>query len=106
VQCAAETGFAISDKRDKPVDSAFAFGMIDLICADESVVQATYQGGYGVSRVKALVGIHLAGVIGVGGGLPAADVDCLESSCYHLHCLVAAHSSQRLDIVAGMQQLP
>jgi hypothetical protein len=80
--------------------------MMDLIGAGERVVQTAHQIGYRVGRVEALVGIHLTGVIGVGGDLPAAHVNGLQSGRNHLHRLVAAHGAQGGDVLLAVQQLP
>ena len=51
----------------------------------------------GVGRIEALVGIHRAGGVGVGGDLPAGEVDRLQAGPHHLHGLVAGHRAQRVD---------
>ena len=79
---------------------------MDLVGAGQRIVQPARQVGHRVGRVKALVGIHLARIIGVGGHLPAADIDGLQSGFHHLHRLVAGHRAQGVDVGAAVQHLP
>ncbi len=106
VQGAAEASFRVGDERSKPVDAVLALGVMDLVGPHQGIVQPATQVGYGVGRVEALVRIHLPGIVSVGRDLPAAHVDRLQTSRDHLHCLVAAHGSQGVDIAVGIQHFP
>ena len=106
VQRAAKSSFGVGDERNEPAHAVLAFGVMDLVGANQSVVQTAHQVGHGVGRIEALVGIHLAGVVGVGGDLPATDVDGLQAGSDHLHCLVAAHGAEGINVVLAIQQFP
>ena len=62
--------------------------------------------GDGVDRVQALVGVHLAGEVGVGGDLPAGEVDRLQARADLLDGLVAGARAERGDVRAVVQELP
>ena len=62
--------------------------------------------GAGIGRIKRLIGIHCAGDIGVGGNLPAGEIDRLEAAANHLHRLVAGDRAERVDIGSIIQQFP
>ena len=106
VERAAESGFGVGDERNEPAHAVLAFGVMDLVGAHQRVVQAAAQVGHRVRRIEALVGIHLAGVVGVGGDLPAADVDGLQPGGDHLHRLVAGHGAEGVDVLLAGQHLP
>src|SRR5262249_55057225 len=63
-------------------------------------------GGNGVRGIEALVGIDLAGEIGVGRHLPAREVDRLEAGADHLHRLIAGERAECRHIGPRAQQLP
>ena len=106
VQRAAKASLGVGDERNEPAHAVLAFGVMDLVGANQSVVQTAYQVGHRVRGIEALVGIHLAGIVGVGGDLPAADVDGLQPGRDHLHRLVAAHGAEGVDVLLAGQQLP
>ena len=106
VEVAAEARLAVGDDRDEPVDVVLALGVVDLVGALERGVDPAHDLGHGVDRVEALVGVHLAREVGVGGDLPAAQVDRLEPGAHLLHRLVAGAGAERGDVVALVQQLP
>ncbi len=58
-----------------------------------------------VRRIEALVGIRMAGEVGVGGDLPAGEVDRLQTRLHHLHGLRARERAERGDVLLGMQEL-
>src|SRR3984893_10635266 len=70
------------------------------------MVDAAAHMGNTVGRVKALIGIHLAGVVSIRRDLPSTDVNGLNTGLHLLHGLVAGHRAQRVDIGLGLQQLP
>ena len=67
---------------------------------------AAHHLGDAVDRVQALVGVHLAREVGVGGDLPAAEVDRLEAGADLLHGLVAGAGAERGDVRAVVQEVP
>ena len=50
-----------------------------------------------VGRIEALVRIRAAGEVGVGGDLPARQVDRLQARLDHLHGLASRHRAQGRD---------
>ena len=66
-----------------------ALGVVDLVGALQRAVDRAHDLGHGVDRVEPLVGVHLAREVGVGGDLPAAQVDRLEAGADLLDRLVA-----------------
>ena len=62
--------------------------------------------GHRVGRVEALVRVGLPGQVGVGGDLPAGQVDRLEPGPDLLHRLVAGQRAERVHVVLGVQQVP
>ena len=106
VQVAAEAGLHVGDDRDQPVDVVVALGVVDLVGAQQRAVDAANDLGDGVDRVEALVRVHLAREVRVGGDLPAAQVDRLEPGADLLDGLVAGRGAQRRDVVALVQQPP
>ena len=106
VQGAAESGFGIGHQRRQPMLAVAAFLVPDLVGAQQRVVDAAAKLRHGVGRIQALVGIDLAGGVGVAGNLPAADVDGLQSGFDHFDGLVAGHGAQGLDVGAGLHEFP
>src|SRR5690606_41947335 len=62
-QAAAEPGFRVGDDRRDPVRAVFALGVVDLVGAQQRLVDAAYDGGHAVGWVEALVGVHLPGEV-------------------------------------------
>ena len=106
VERAAEAGLGVGDDRGEVVAIAASLGVLDLVGPAEGVVDGPHQRRGAVAGIEALVGIHLAGEVGVGRDLPAAQVDRLQPGLDHLDGLVAGHGTQRVDIGFGMQELP
>ena len=80
---------------DEPVDLVLALHVLDLVGALQGAVDASHDVGHRADRVEALVGIHLAGVVGVGRDLPTREVDRPETRAHLLHGLVAGQGAQR-----------
>ena len=80
--------------------------MLDLIGAEQRVVDALDHLRDRVDRVKGLVGIHLAPGVGVGGDLPAGKVNGLEAGLGHLNTLVAGEGAERVDVMLGVEAGP
>ena len=106
VKGAAKSGFGVGNQRHEPVNTVLAFGVMDLVGANEGVVEASAKIGYRVGGIETLVGIHLAGVVGVSRNLPAANIDGLQAGGDHLHCLIAGYGAESVDILFGGQHLP
>ncbi len=106
VERPAEAGLRVGNDRREPVALGAAFRMLDLIGADERLVDATAQVGRRIGRVEALVGIDLAGRIGVGRDLPSREIDGLQAGADHLHRLVAGHGAEARHVGFRLQQLP
>ena len=96
VQHAAEARFGVGDDRLQPVDLVVAFGVADLVGAQQRVVDARDDGRHRIRRVQRLVRIHLAGEVRVGGDLPAGEIDRLEPGLDLLHRLVAGQRAERI----------
>ena len=77
IERTAEAGFRVRDDRREVIDVALAFERLNLIDARKGVVDALYERGGAVGRIQALIGIGLAGQVGVGGNLPARQVNRL-----------------------------
>ena len=98
VKWTAEACFCIChDGREVLHLAVASFHVLDLVGADESVVDLLQNGGNTGHRVKALVGVHGEGVIGVACHLPAAEVNGFQACLHHFHCLVAGQCAQSAD---------
>ena len=106
VQHAAEARFRIGDDRREEIDVALAFHVLDLVGANERVVDPAHDLRHRIDRIERLVGIHLAGDVRVGGDLPSGKVDGLESGLHLLQRLVARQRTQRGDERLVLHQLP
>jgi GNAT superfamily N-acetyltransferase len=96
VQHAAEACFGIGDDGLQPVHLVVAFGVADLVGAQQRVVDAPDHRGHGVGRVQRLVRVHLAGEVCIARDLPAGQVDRLEAGTHLLHGLVAGERAERV----------
>ncbi len=106
VQRAAEAGLGVGEHRDEPPRRRVALGGVDLVGAEQRVVDAADERRRRVGGVEALVGVHLPGEVRVGGDLPAGDVDRLEAGLHHLHGLAARERAERADEPVAVEQLP
>jgi len=75
VERAAEARFRIGNDRQVPMRPAASFERFDLIEPRKRVVEPLDACRNAIDRIKALIGIHLPGGVGVGGDLPAAAVE-------------------------------
>ena len=80
--------------------------MLDLVGALQGAVDPLRKLWARIRRIERLVGIHGAGGVGVGRGLPAGQIDRLEARADHLHGLVASDGAERADRLVLLQQLP
>ena len=108
VERTAETGLGIGDDRREPgLDrKALAFRRLDLVGALQRAVDALGKLRRGVGRIERLVGIHGDGGVGVGGDLPAGEIDRLQAGAHHLHRLVAGERAERVDEILLVDELP
>ena len=86
--------------------SLAALGGGDLVGAQQRVVDPAHDLGDGVGRVEALVGVGVSGLVGVGGDLPAGQVDGLQPGLHLLHRLAAGQRAEGVDVVALVQLPP
>ena len=107
VQRPAEAGFGVGDDRRQPVTAgAVALGVLDLVGAQERLVQPAHERRGAVRRVQALIRVGLARQVRVRGDLPAGEVDRLEPRLDHLHRLAAGHRAERCHVGLLVQELP
>ena len=108
VQGAAKAGLGIGNQRREPSlgRSHFAFRVVNLVRALQRIVDAPAKIGNAVGGVQALVRIHGAGIVGVGGDLPSTDVDRFQACLNLLHGLISCHGPQCVDVGVGLQKFP
>ncbi|CAG7843789.1 hypothetical protein USB125703_00001 [Pseudoclavibacter triregionum] len=109
VELAAEAGLGVGDDRGEPVALGGALlGDLDLVGAEQRVVDATDDGGHRVRRVERLVRVGVRREVRVGGDLPAGEVDGLEAGAHLLHGLVAGERAERVRPLAALlvRELP
>ena len=106
VEHTAEAGFGIGDDGFEPVDTVIALGMLNLIGAPQAVVDAADGSRHRIGRVQRLIGVHLAGQIGIAGDLPAGKIDGVQARLDLLHGLVAGQRAQRIHIGFLLQVVP
>ena len=102
----AETRLGVREDRREPVRPVPPLGVVDLVGAEQGIVEATDDGRNAVHRVEALVRIGRAGEIRVGGDLPAGEVDRLEPGAHHLDGLAAGEGAEGADGLVAVDQLP
>jgi hypothetical protein len=105
VESAAEPGLGVGDERHQPPRRMVPFGVVDLVGAEQSLVDAPHDVRDAVGRVEALVRIHLAGKVRVGRDLPAADVDRFEPGTNLLYGLVARGGPEGADVTVAREEL-
>src|SRR5713101_9056701 len=84
VQWTAKPGLRICNYWDVPVYAPLTEGVLNLVGSLEGLVDPLHKLGNAVGRVEALVGISVAGKVGISRDLPAAHVDGLEPRLDHL----------------------
>ncbi len=75
-----------------------SLGGMNLVGAQKCVIDSANNFGYAIGGIQTLIGIHLAGKIGIGGNLPAGEVNCFQPGFHLLQCLIACEGTKRLDI--------
>ncbi len=110
IERAAEAGLGIGDNWCEPIDIAALaiepFHVLDLIGALQRLVDAPRQRRAAIGRIEALIGIGLAGTVGIGRDLPAGEINCFQPGAHHLHRLAAGHGAERRDMILGIDQFP
>ena len=106
IKVAAETSFGVCDDRREPVDAVVAVQRVDLIGAEERIIDALDHLRNGIHRVQALVRVHLTGAVAVTGDLPAGAIDGLEARLNFLNCLVAGQCAERTERIFLVDKAP
>ncbi len=106
IEVAAKARLGVGNDGSQPVDVGFAFHVVNLIGAQQRIVDALDHFRYRIDRVEALIRIHLAGGIGVAGHLPSRAVDGFQARLHGLDGLIAGHAPQARHHRFAMQQPP
>ena len=106
VQRAAEAGLGVGDDRGEPVRRLPSFAVIDLVGALQRLVDPLHDRRNRVRRIERLVGVHVTGKVGVGGDLPAAEVDGLQAGADLLNGLIAGEGAEGGDVRLSLQKVP
>jgi hypothetical protein len=88
------------------VGAVAALGRVDLVGAQQRVVQPAHDGRDAVGGVEALVGVRRAGEVRVGGDLPAGEVDRVEARPDGLDGLPAGEAAERARGLLAPEQAP
>ncbi len=86
--------------------AALPFQRLDLIEPRERVVQPLDECRDAVDRVEALIGIHFAGGVAVGGDLPAAAVERAQAGSRGLNRLPSRERPERRDGFVPLEVTP
>src|SRR5207248_8899099 len=106
VERSAKTGFGVGTDRHKPIDIVLTLDTRDLVGALQSLIDPFDHSRHAVCRIKTLIGIHLAGEIGISRDLPSAKVDRLQSRPNLLKRLVPGERAESVDERFGLEQTP
>ena len=106
IERATEPGFAIGDYRREPINVVLAFHVLNLIGADERVINAANQFGRGIHGIETLIGVHLSRRVRVPRDLPAAHVNGFQSRLRLLNGLVSGQRAERVNKWFGPKQTP
>jgi len=83
-----------------------SFGPVDLVGAEQRVVDPADERRRAVGGIEALIRIGVAGEVAVRGHLPARQVDRLEAGAHHLHGLATGERAERANRLVPAQELP
>src|SRR5271166_6019502 len=105
IQGSAESGLSVGYQRREPCLSRrnFALCVMNLIRSLQRIVDPPAESRHAVSWIQTLVGIHGSSIICIGGDLPSADVNRLESRLHLLYSLIATHRPERVYVTLGLQ---
>ncbi len=106
VERTAEAGLGVREHGSEPVRPVPAFGGVDLVGAEQRVVDALDERGGAVHGIEALVGIRVRREVPVRRDLPAGEVDGLQPRLHHLHGLGAGECAERGHVRLVVHQLP
>ncbi len=106
VERSAEAGLGVGHDGQKVVAVRPAFHVLYLVGAAQRVVDPSHDVGHAIGRVQTLVGIHLSGVIGVGGHLPSTQINGRQAGLGHLHGLVSGQRAQGVDVGLECDEFP
>src|SRR5512134_2284627 len=106
VEHAAEPRFGVGDDRREPVDVPVGLHGLDLVRAQQRIVDASDYRGHRGDGVQRLVWIHLERVVRVRRDLPAREIDRRNSRAHLLHRLVARERAERVDVWPLVHELP
>jgi hypothetical protein len=106
IQDPTEPGLGVSHDRLQPIDRVIAFGMMQLISAQQRVVDTTNDLRHRVSRIQRLIRVHLTSKIRVTRHLPARQVDGLQTRAHLLHRLITGQCTERIDVRQGRHVTP
>ena len=70
------------------MNAVSALMVINLIGAEQRVINSPDDSWYAIRRIQALIRIHLFGKICIRRNLPATEINRLQSSSDLLYCLV------------------
>ncbi len=76
--------------------------VLDLVRAQQGVVDAAHHLRHGVGRVQGLVRVRVAGEVGVRGDLPAGEVDGAQPGLDLLDGLVAGEGAEGVDVAVAV----
>ena len=79
---------------------------LDLVGAQERVVEPPHHRRHAVRRIEALVGIGRLGRVRVARHLPAREVDRLQTGAHHLHGLASGQRAEGHDRLRALKQPP
>ena len=96
IEHTAESGFGIRHNRLHPIHCIVILYMMQLVSAQQCIVDAPDHIGNRVSRIQRLVGVHGSGKVGIRRHLPAGKVNGFQAGLDLLHGLVAGHRTQRV----------
>ena len=77
-----------------------AFRPVDLVGAEQGVVQPPHDLRHRVRRIEALIRVGRAGQVRIRRHLPAGEVDRLETCLDHLDGLPAGHGTEGVHVPA------
>ena len=102
IEDAAKASLGVGNNRQEVVNPALVFGAhalgpLNFIGADEGVVNPLDHGRNRINRIQRLVGVHGRRGVGVGGNLPAGEVDGFDARLGLLHRLTAGQGAEAAD---------
>ena len=107
IQRAAKARFRVRDDRRKPIrPGLLAFRELDLVRAQQCTIDTLHEVRRGITRIEALVGIHVACGIAIGGHLPATAINRFQPGLHHFNGLIAGDGAERRNVGIRVHQIP